>query len=220
MPNKPAILGRIGGGIWSWVKVTTFADSLLILFTAALTGASLYQFLILRGQLDVMRKDQRAWVAAVTGVPETPPSGTGKLLRIPVEIKNTGKTSARDVKVEVIARIVKNGDDARCEYGNQVPGTSRGTKVFLPNAPRTFYGVILSAPATEKTLAQPRVVSPDEIQQLIDGREFFVVYGRVSYRDIFNQQHWTHFCSWGGLGTKPAMFSSGSCFAYNEIDDD
>jgi hypothetical protein len=220
MPDIPATLRRIGSGIWSWVKVTTFADSLLILFTAALTGASLYQFLILRGQLDVMRKDQRAWVAAVTGVPETPSSGTGRLLKIPIEIKNTGKTSARDVKVEVVARIVKNGDDPHCEYGNQVVGTSRATKVFLPNAPRTLYGVILSAPPNEKTPAQARVVSPDEIQQLTDGREFFIVYGRVSYRDIFNQQHWTHFCSWGSLSTKPAMFSSASCWAYNEIDDD
>src|SRR5437016_4002381 len=154
--------------ILSWIGETKFADCLIILFTAALTATSIYQFIILRGQLDVMRKDQRAWITAVTGIPETPLSGTGKLLRIPVELRNTGKTSARDVKVELVARIVKNGDDTKCEYGGRVLGTSRTTKVFIPNAPRTFYAVLLSAAATERIPAQPMVVSHDEIQQLAD----------------------------------------------------
>jgi hypothetical protein len=211
---------RTIGRIRSWVTATSFADCLVILFTAALTFTSLYQFIILRGQLDVMRKDQRAWVTAAPGIPETPSSGTGKVLRIPVEVKNSGKTAARDVKVEVVARIIKNGDQAQCDYGKQVPGMNRTDRVFQPNAVRNFYGDVLSVADTTKTIAQLRVLSADDIQRLADGREFFVVYGRVTYKDVFNQSHWVHFCSWGSLSTKPMRFTSGACYSYNEIDGD
>jgi hypothetical protein len=208
--------------LWKWVRQTRFAEGVIALFTGVLTVASIFQFVILRGQLDVMQKDQRAWVAAVTGTPETPESGAGKLLRVPVEITNTGKSAARDVKVDVIARIVKNGEQPNCEYGKQVPGIHRSTKVFVPtpNSPHLMYAQILSATDTEKAVAQPKVISADEIQQLTDGREFFVVYGRVSYKDIFNHQHWVHFCSWGTLSAKPVMLTSGNCAGYNEVDDD
>src|ERR1700680_2810766 len=135
------------GRVWKWVKETRFAEGVMALFTAALSLASIYQFIILNGQLDVMRKDQRAWIAAVPGTPETSPSGAGKLLMIPVDITNTGKTSARDVKVEIIVSVVKNGDQPKCEYGERILATRRATREFLPSEKRTFKADILSAAA-------------------------------------------------------------------------
>jgi hypothetical protein len=203
-----------------WVCATKFAEGVMLLFTAALTFATIAQFSLLHGQLDVMRMDQRAWVTALPGTADTPKSGTGELLRIPVAITNTGKTIARDVKVILFARTAKNGDDPPCDYAKQPGGTVRAavTRVFLPSETHTFYATILSEP--ENSPAKPRVISPDEIHQLTDGDEFFIVYGEVKYRDMFDHQHWRRFCSHGTLSPKAVMITSRTCAGYNDLDDD
>jgi hypothetical protein len=203
-----------------WVRDTTFADGVVALFTAALFLASAYQFIILNGQLDVMRKDQRAWITAVPGIPETPENGDGKTLRVPITLTNTGKSSARDVEVRVIVSTVKNGDQPKCEYGKQILETRRTVNVFQPNAPRTINAAILSAAETDKSTAQPGIVSPDEIQRLTDGSDFFVIYGQVNYKDLFRKEHWVHFCSFGNLNeSKIMMVTAKTCADYNDLDD-
>jgi hypothetical protein len=200
-----------------WVRETKFAESVMLLFTGALTIATFAQFSLLHGQLDVMRLDQRAWVTGVPGTPETPKSGTGELLRIPVKITNTGKTAAREVTVKLIASISKNGNDPSCDYAGAISRTT-STRIFLPNASRTIYAEILSE--SGKAPAQPRLIPADEIRQLADGEEFFIVYGEIRYRDIFDYQHWVHFCSHGTLSPTAVLITSSNCARYNDVDDD
>lgn len=43
---------------------SSLTDWLLAIFTGALVAAAIYQFIIMGGQLDVMRKDLRAWICS------------------------------------------------------------------------------------------------------------------------------------------------------------
>jgi hypothetical protein len=132
--------------ILAWVCRTTFAELAMILFTGALTWTAVQQWRLMHGQLDVMRIDQRAWMASVPGAGETPAYGPGYVLRVPVEITNIGKTAAREVTVEISTKMVRNGDDPECEFGRPQSVARLKSKLILPGEKHVIYGDVLNAP--------------------------------------------------------------------------
>ena len=71
------------------IKSSSLTDWLLTLFTAVLAAAAIYQFIIMGGQLDTMRKDQRAWVSIIQKGPIV--LNVGVTPSEVVTISNTGK---------------------------------------------------------------------------------------------------------------------------------
>jgi hypothetical protein len=52
-----------------------------------------------------------------------------------------------------------------------------------------------------------------------EGKGFFIVYGQIGYKDIFDHPHWVHFCQHGTLTPKVVMIAAGKCSGYNDIDE-
>ena len=89
------------------IKSSSLTDWLLTLFTAVLAAAAIYQFIIMGGQLDTMRKDQRAWVSIIQKGPIV--LNVGVTPSEVVTISNTGKTPAKHVAAHFYVEIVPNG---------------------------------------------------------------------------------------------------------------
>jgi hypothetical protein len=70
-------------------------------------------------------------------------------------------------------------------------------------------------PHTEK----PRSLSAADIQQLIDGKDYVVVYGVISYSDVFGKSHFQQICLWSYLAPKPVVIDSSACTNFNRIDE-
>jgi hypothetical protein len=54
------------------------------------------------------------------------------------------------------------------------------------------------------------------IDDIVAPRAFVVVYGDISYVDIFGANHWTHYCRYV---TAPSLISE-QCIKYNDSDHD
>jgi hypothetical protein len=195
-------------------KSASFTDRCIAVFTFVLAAAAIYQFIIMGGQLDVMRKDQRAWIqvtleGSVATVANTTPS-------ISIVLGNTGKTPATHVVGDFYIEIVPNGQDPRFEAS--ILHTTMTSGAIFPNAPQE----------TTVVRARPKVggnsdegegdpLTENEMASLNDGKSWIAIYGRVAYQDVFHSNHWINFCSW--QPPKPGIYSARKCTAYNNVDD-
>jgi hypothetical protein len=201
-----------------WKRFTTyvktkssFTDWCIAAFTLVLAAAAIYQFIIMDGQLNVMRKDQRAWITVTT--PTTEPAAVpGGPLSTTVTVTNTGKTPANNIAGNYYVEVVSNGDDPHFE--TTTPHTMSSTGVLIPNHPRDHLvtrkqarsnGDIEDAPFTER-----------EKIALDNGSAWIAIHGIVFYEDVFKTKHWVRFCYW--TTSKPGLYTSRGCTAYNSID--
>jgi hypothetical protein len=68
-----------------------------------------------------------------------------------------------------------------------------------------------------KQEAETDPVTAAERDDLIGGKSFVTVYGKLTYHDVFSVQHWSYFCMWFTAGP-PRLYTSGGCTKYNKID--
>jgi hypothetical protein len=115
-----------------WIKEkSSFTDWLHAVSTAALAVATIYTIVIIGGQLDVMRKDQRPWIKLTFdnfAVQVQSPLG-GNLHTV-----NYGKTVAKNITGKVAIEEVRNGEQPRMDYGNA--WVSFTTGALYPNDPQ------------------------------------------------------------------------------------
>jgi hypothetical protein len=199
-----------------WAKgSSSFTDWCIAAFTAVLAGTAIYQFIIMGGQLDAMRKDERAWIAvAVQGNPsfaiDAAPSAT-------LTITDTGKTPATHLVGDFYVELIPDGQNPHFEA--QIPHFKMFSGIAIPNAPQ------LVVPSRQKLRLGGK---PDEMEEdpltkddktaLDSGSLWRAVHGTVWYEDVFGTRHWIRFCFWTGLKLGKT-YSSGGCAAYNATDD-
>ena len=120
---------------WTWAKSnSSFTDWCIAAFTAVLAAAAIYQFIITDRQLDVMRKDERAWVViSSNAAPKEVALKVGVAPTLPITITNTGKTSATDLYGQFYVELVPNGAAPHFESTDTYMRTSTG--LLVPNAP-------------------------------------------------------------------------------------
>jgi cell division protein FtsL len=140
---------------------------------------------------DAMRLDQRAWVSAepATGVPTNEGSYT-----IQFPIKNTGKTPATNVAVYFMGRFFK--PDEKLTY--KFTGLPLPSGYLSPNSPRAF--AYSGEPGTVDVAAHKG--------------EIFVVYGAITYEDVFSVKHWITYCF-----DAPKADKYTYCYEHNDIGD-
>lgn len=202
---------------WKWVKRSKFTDVLLVLITIGLAwlgylqwGVMDAQHVTMKKQNEVMQKDLRAWLI----VGESGPTiGVGKPIANQMAFINKGKTPASDVFGDFYIEIVKNGETPQFEA--KIPHNTIFMGSLIPNwetpkpttrQHRRADGIMEDSPLTET-----------ELQNLTEGKTWIATHGMISYRDVFEVQHWVKFCFWKGL--KPQTeYTSGSCVAYNSSD--
>src|ERR1035441_9152436 len=152
-------------GLREIAKRSSITDWCLAVFTLALVAVAIYQYIILRGQLDVMQKDQRAWLAVGGDKDATFDPST---LHCPLAITDTGKTPALDVTADFYVEIVPNGYEPHFE-GKGVPHTTFSIGAISTTNPQ-------KVPASRYRLTgrggevADDPVSPDEKTRLDEGR--------------------------------------------------
>jgi hypothetical protein len=202
------------------VKRSSFTDWCIAAFTLVLSVVAIYQYIVMGGQLDTMRKDQRPWLKVVSTADYTKIVENATVMGT-TQVFNFGKTPAKNVFVEIaVERLQK---DESPKLADDVLAMTAKEGVIFPNAtdrdPIPF-GIVKDA--TQRSDFEP--ISKDDARKFAAGELFYVIYGRAVYTDFFKTQHWTQFCRW--LATPPPpqeqtrTFTAARCIKYNDLDDD
>lgn len=195
----------------NWVgNNKTFTDWCIAAFTFVLAAAAIYQFVIMGGQLGVMRTDQRAWLnvterGSAQVITNAPLSAT-------MSVTNTGKTPASNMLGYFYVEVVPEGGKPNFESARRRDSLSSG--VIPP-------GVTRDVPIMryKDDPAEAELLSQSEKNDLDNGRAWLAIHGIIWYEDVFHTRHWLRFCEW--YGYKPgADYHSKNCTAYNSIDSD
>lgn len=119
-----------------------------------------------------MRQDQRAWISteSAIGIPTNERPFT-----IQIPIKNSGKTPARNVAIFFMGKFFKLGQ----RFTYQFEGQSISLGYIPPNSPRSF-----------TYFGEPE----SSIDATAHKGDIFVIYGAVTYDDVFFDKHWVTYC--------------------------
>ena len=208
-----------GGGMSSrwrrfkgYAKSSSFTDWCIASFTFVLAAAAIYQFVIMDWQLDVMRKDQRAWITVAQR--GDPTIAVGAVPSSSLTITDTGKTPATQIVGHFYVEIVPNGDNPHFEA--QTMHTTMISGIAIPNAPQVIAASRRTSKIGKPDEGEALPLTTDEKTSLDDGKSWIAVHGIVWYDDVFKTRHWIKFCFWTDL--KLGDYGSRSCVAYNSSD--
>jgi hypothetical protein len=160
-----------------------------------------------------MRVDQRAWISIP--FPANFPLN-GQTIPVVTQIINSGKTPAKGVLVDVFASPLSKSDKATVgEFSVGHPHERlHAPGVIFPRDPipvNISVGSYLPQGGQEATV-------PDETlrQDIASGKRYILFYGRATYRDVFEIEHYTQFCTGTGSGIPSDVFKD--CLSYNDVD--
>ena len=202
------------------VDKSSFTDWCLVVFTGVLAGAAIYQFNVMRGQLDIMREDQRPWLAVdLTGVPT--PDGKGATIPLPENMPiimplriTVTKSVARSVDGNVWVEVLNKSESPHLDSANWLP-TRLTAGIYFPNAPRDTDAIRMRIAAGTAEM-QFNPLTTAEYRDVTEGRAWIAVHGNVTYHDASDIPHWTKFClRWA---PHSGFYNAQSCAAYNDVD--
>jgi len=199
----------------------TFTVDALVFIAVVVYGVfACLQWIGMRGQLDAMRQqlsemkeskllsrfDQRAWVGIVSA------SGKAELYKsytIKITIRNTGKTLAKNFS-GVTSYRAKQISDPDPDFDSIIAADSanRGTSVALLT-PNRDCDQMLDVPEDGRKLTYT------EIETFKNPNLVFLIFGKITYLDIFKCKHWTTFC----YRAYPIKGEYDAYTAYNDADD-
>jgi hypothetical protein len=157
---------------------------------------------------DALLVDQRAWVSVV--VPNSFPL-EGSSIPASIQIANTGKTPAKDVEGEIVATVLKKGEEPSFDFSTGHPHNKLYAGAIFPNAPiNTTITVVRYGSQAPETI----VPTPELRKQIANGETFIIFYGKITYVDVFGASHSTAFCT----GSGSAMGDVRKCLSYNDVD--
>jgi len=152
--------------------------------------------------------DQRAWVGVVV-----PPNFPLESSSIPasIQITNTGKTPAKHIEGDIVATVLKKGEEPSFDFSIGHPHNRIYAGAVFPNAPTNItITVVRYGPRRPETV----VPTPELRQEIANGQSFIIFYGKITYFDIFGTSHWTSFCTGSGSATGDLK----KCIGYNDVD--
>jgi hypothetical protein len=200
-------------------KRPSVTDWCIMVFTGVLAGAAIYQFVLLGGQLAIMRTDQRAWLEFGT-TPDI--AGTdaasvqltaGQPITYHMFVPNSGKTPAKNADVTVFMEMV---DADKGPSLDQVDNPTRAHVHIISGIifPGSKHNQDIVRPSDQGT---PRPTTKDEVEAFQNHKTYFAVYGIITYDDVFRAHHWTKFCNW--VAVSPGTFNAHTCTQFNSVDE-
>jgi hypothetical protein len=184
-----------------WVDYDSAQKMMFVMtiFTVIYSVTTIFLFVLSYENVNYVSKDQRPWVKVVsrTGIPEK-----GPRLAIEMSVIATGKNPAKSVSAKFFVERVKTGETPKLSETDPMGAFSTG--IMFPDSP-----------PQRMPLAYDLLGS--EMDDFNEGRIFLAIYGRVNYRDMFQTEHWTKFCSFSS--PKDGLYSAEKCTAYNDTDD-
>jgi hypothetical protein len=172
---------------------------------------------ILYSQYWAMRVDTRPWIQ-VKPSDQNPVPQVGKIMAMPLQFVNVGKTPAKRLLAYMFVEVVDINKPPRLPEleGKEIRSWTRVTSgIVFPNV--SVDGLAKSVKQTPPgTTSEDLPISEVDYRRLMEGKAYLAVYAVAYYRDAFNTKHWTTFCGWHlfTVGGVPA-----ACTAYNNVDD-
>jgi hypothetical protein len=141
-------------------------------------------------------------------------------IKAPFKILNTGSTSAKHVYVQFWIRMIPITDNPYLpENGPRFVGEVGSLLPFSENISDTVMQVSAvrqrsTTPPSSDSENWP--LSNQEASDFIAGSNYILIFGRVTYDDIFGMSHFTQYCAFHANGK--AAPHAASCAAYNGED--
>jgi Ca2+/Na+ antiporter len=160
-----------------------------------------------------MRIDERPWLKIATfGEPGIQMPGkilVGQPLKIPFEIKNLGKTAARQVQAGFLIQITPNGESPHIK--GVKPSDIFETGVIYPTASLKKQAVRVKMNSSGSVTVD--LIMPEELREIRTGAAHVTFSGKVWYSDIFGVSHWTQFCAQFFVAS-----TDSECSEFNDVD--
>ena len=201
------------------LKPSSFTDYCLAVFTGLLVAVAIWQILITKGQLGVMRNDERAWLK-VESQPDTAGGDLtsvnitiGQPVTYPFQISNIGKTAARNIDAKIFYAIT---------YANQEPPLDHVMQFSKYAHNNLISGIVFPGGVLKQIGERPgneghsMPATDAEVEAIKEGKGYLAVFGIVDYDDVFDVHHWTKFCIWI---SKTGTFQTRECAEFNKVDD-
>jgi hypothetical protein len=193
-----------------WVGVGTF------IAVAIYAGITFWQGRLTRESIDKnteqFRVDQRAWVSM--SVDPVIPIQNDVQIMWPLHIHNVGKTFAKNIEGDFFATVLAKGDSPQFDYSVGHPHRKINVGGIFPNEalPQISIRIEQYGPHIPEA-----ILMTQELRQAIaSNQRAIIVYGRITYDDIFGVHHWTQFCN--GTGDALQFASIKNCINYNDAD--
>lgn len=153
-----------------------------------------------------MHLDQKAWLMFDHDYSDSLKLIDKEAISVPIQFKDIGKTPARHVEGFIVVSETKAGEAPtfKPEFVNKL----RGGLVWPSHPDQT------TASELDPKEHRVKATSP-KCTQFESGKIVFVVWGRVTYDDIFQDSHWIKFCH---TITHDPSVRTKECADYNEID--
>jgi hypothetical protein len=193
---------------------SSFTDWCIVVFTAALTFVAIYQYFVTNSQLDVMRKDERAWVVVTDVDFKKLKFEVGEDLSVPLTITNIGKTPATNIRGDFYIELIPNGAVPHFESPVLVRMTT-SVGLLIPNAKMTIVAERANQ-GINPAKPDPEPVTDAEIADYNAGGSWIAEHGALTYQDAFGVLHFTRQCTWDGSSGK--LLQAQNCTAYNSTD--
>jgi hypothetical protein len=159
---------------------------------------------------DALLVDQRAWLSVV--IPTNFPLA-GAFIPASIQIANTGKTPAKDVEGDIVATVLKKGEQPSFDFSLGHPHNRIFAGAIFPNEPiNTAISLVRYGPQTPQNI----VPTPQLREEIANGESFILFYGKITYIDVFGSPHWTQFCT--GSGAAIQTIELKKCINYNDVD--
>ena len=157
---------------------------------------------------DALLVDQRAWLSVVIPLNF---SLEDKFIPVSIQIANTGKTPAKEIEGDIVATVLKKGEEPSFDFSTDHPRNRIHAGVIFPNGP-----INITVPIVRYGAQAPEAIQPTPAlrQEIANGESFIIFYGKITYSDVFGTSHWTSFCT----GSGSAMGDLKKCVSYNDVD--
>jgi hypothetical protein len=201
--------------ILQWIETRHAVNVATISAVAAQKGAAASEDqakaarLATQATVDAFRLDQRAWVGPIEMGINDPPIRTGSRLVATVVLTNSGKTPA--LHLYALTSIYVFSKDVVLTPRYKVDKTDQPSYSVLQPGMKEL---ITTLPVETVSGSGAGVLSSGDFEDIQSGKYIVYVYGKITYRDVFQREHTTKFC--GFLNRN--MTTLRACKTYNEAD--
>jgi hypothetical protein len=201
-------------GLKERIKASSTTDWLLVFFNSVLAVVTICQFVIIGNQLDVMRRDERAWITVKIKSDTTiQPIPSGK-----ITITNVGKTPALHLDSVFWIEVIPNGQEPHFGGAVGMPNETFTAGAVIPQDPVDFQLTRQKSNPSGGSL-EDYALSDAEKKSLELGDAWLAIYGVARYQDVFGSSHWTQVCVWSSYLKAFHIYSARSCSDFNSVDE-
>jgi hypothetical protein len=157
--------------------------------------------------------DQRAWIQITPTIPIPPIDQNTVISKLPVMVKNVGKSAALHCSVETVVDIVSAQYSPDFRFTGKIHGAADVPLIFPGTSAEPVPAMMFMSDGS------PRNLTRSEIQSLINGDTYLVLFTEARYDDPFGK-HWTHSCTWKDYSRDPkSVFNADGCVRWNALGD-